>query len=1012
MLSLLVTVAAVALTVYPDLNPELSNQSASESQLASSDSAAPGSGGFFNSGYDLASHQTLSRVMLLVRENYVDPERVKPREMFLAALDYVEKSVPEVIVREELEKNRLTVQVGKQSRVFELGEMNQIWEVTMALRDIFRFMQNTVSEEDERKGIEYAAINGMLSTLDPHSVLLRPESFDEVKLSTKGEFGGLGIVISIRDGSLTIMSPISGTPASRAGLKARDKIVKIGAESTVNMGLEEAVSRLRGKPGTPVDIWVQRKKWSEPRKFQLRRAIIKIESVTSKLLADGVGYVKIKNFQGNTYDDLNMHLEKLKVENSDELKGLVLDLRNNPGGLLDQAKLISDRFIDHGALVITVGEGNRKREVIPAHFAGTEMDYPIVVLVNGGSASASEIVAGAIKNQNRGIVVGQQTFGKGSVQVLYDFQDRSALKLTIAQYLTPGDISIQSVGIEPDVELIPASITDERIQVFVDDEHPREKDLNKHLDHSEGLEEEPAKFVRMVHLVEDEKEPDPEAEYNDDAFTVDFEIGLAREILVGSNSIKRKDLLKDSAELFASRSAVEAKRIADRFEKMGVPWKTSKKLQAPAESGVEATLEFVGASEKGFRSGDELTLKATAKNITSTQLEQVYGVTESDNPFFDKLEFAFGRLKAGETRSWETKIKLPPGLGSRSDLVNFKIGDQGGLGNNISASAFADVKSQAKPHFAYQYQLDDRSNGNGDGLLQVGEKVRMKIRVSNIGKGSGGEVMVTAKNMSGSSMFLKVGRATLGKLAAGESKVGYLDFRVSESPEDGPVKLRLGIWDSELGASVNEVIAMPVTKGVKGQKESRNVVVKGDKPVAVYAAASDSSMTVGTLPVGSVVRSEAVFGKGYRRVRFGDGYGFVSFANVKPRKGKVSKKPMKWNVGQAAPRITLSTMETRLSGSNLKFSAVVEDAEGLNDMYVYVNDKKVLYKALSEIPLVDGLYRIEVPMDLPVEDGSNIVTIVVRETKDLVSRRVFGVYRDGADTMAGRDASDKTRSHQ
>jgi carboxyl-terminal processing protease len=808
------------------------------------------------------------------------------------------------------------------------------------------------------------------------------------------------------------MSPISGTLASRAGLKARDKIVKIGAESTVNMGLEEAVSRLRGKPGTPVDIWVQRKKWSEPRKFQLRRAIIKIESVTSKLLADGVGYVKIKNFQGNTYDDLNMHLEKLKVEHSDELKGLVLDLRNNPGGLLDQAKLISDRFIDHGALVITVGEGNRKREVIPAHFAGTEMDYPIVVLVNGGSASASEIVAGAIKNQNRGIVVGQQTFGKGSVQVLYDFQDRSALKLTIAQYLTPGDISIQSVGIEPDVELIPASITDERIQVFVDDEHPREKDLNKHLDHSEGLEEEPAKFVRMVHLVEDEKEPDPEAEYNDDAFTVDFEIGLAREILVGSNSIKRKDLLKDSAAFFASRSAIEAKRIADSFEKMGVPWKTSAKLQAPAESGVEATLEFVGPSEKGFRSGDELILKATAKNITSTQLEQVYGVTESDNPFFDKLEFAFGRLKAGETRSWETKIKLPPGLGSRSDLVNFKIGDQGGLGNNISASAFADVKAQAKPHFAYQYQLDDRSNGNGDGLLQVGEKVRMKIRVSNIGKGSGGEVMVTAKNMSGSSMFLKVGRATLGKLAAGESKVGYLDFRVSESPEDGPVKLRLGIWDSELGASVNEVIAMPVTKGVKGQKESRNVVVKGDKPVAVHAAASDSSMTVGTLPVGSVVRSEAVFGKGYRRVRFGDGYGFVSFANVKPRKGKVSKKPMKWNVGQASLRITLSTMETRLSGSNLKFSAVVEDAEGLNDMYVYVNDKKVLYKALSEIPLVDGLYRIEVPMDLPVEDGSNIVTIVVRETKDLVSRRVFGVYRDGADTMAGRDASDKTRSHQ
>ena len=480
-------------------------------------------------------------------------------------------------------------------------------------------------------------------------MLLKPESFDEVKLSTKGEFGGLGIVISIRDGSLTIMSPISGTPASRAGLKARDKIVKIGAESTVNMGLEEAVSRLRGKPGTPVDIWIQRKNWSEPRKFQLRRAIIKIESVTSKLLEGGVGYVKIKNFQGNTYDDLNMHLEKLKVEHSDELKGLVLDLRNNPGGLLDQAKLISDRFIDHGALVITVGEGNRKREVIPAHFAGTEMDYPIVVLVNGGSASASEIVAGAIKNQNRGIVLGQQTFGKGSVQVLYDFQDRSALKLTIAQYLTPGDISIQSVGIEPDVELIPATITEERIHLFVNDEHPREKDLDKHLAHSEGLEEEAGKVVRMVHLVEDE-EPDPEAEYNDDAFKVDFEIGLAREILVGTNSIKREDLLTDSAKLFESRQASEANRIAARFKKMGVPWTDSKKLQVPAEGGVECELELVGVGQKGVRAGEEVIVKAKAKNITPAALEQVHGVTSSDNPFFDKLEFVFGTLKPGQTR--------------------------------------------------------------------------------------------------------------------------------------------------------------------------------------------------------------------------------------------------------------------------------------------------------------------------------------------------------------------------
>lgn len=1011
MVSLLATVAAVALTVYPDLHWDGDNPDSVDSQIASTDSSAPAGGSFFRSGYDLASHQTLSRVILLLRENYVDPGRVKPREMFLAALDYVEKSVPEVIVREELNQNRLTVQVGDQSRVFELGEMNQLWEVTMALRDIFRFMQNTVSEQDERQDIEYAAINGMLSTLDPHSVLLRPESFDEVKLSTRGEFGGLGIVISIRDGSLTVMSPISGTPASRAGLKARDKIVRIGEESTVNMGLEEAVSLLRGKPGTPVDIWVNRKKWSGARKFQLRRAIIKIESVTSKLLASGVGYVKIKNFQGNTYDDLNMHLEKLKLEHNDQLKGLVMDLRNNPGGLLDQAKLISDRFIDHGALVITVGEGNRKREVIPAHFAGTEMDYPIVVLVNGGSASASEIVAGAIKNQNRGIVVGQQTFGKGSVQVLYDFKDRSALKLTIAQYLTPGDISIQSVGIEPDVELIPASISEERVHLFVRDEHPREKDLDKHLDHSEGLEEEEGNVVRLVHLTQDE-ERDPEAEYRDDAFDMDFEIELAQEILANSSVVKREELIREAMPLFDKRIAAENKRIAERFTQLGVPWGQEKRNQAPAQTGVECSLKLEGDSENGFSSGQDIVLRATAKNITSGVLEQVHGVTKSDNPFFNNLEFVFGRLGAGEERSWNATVKLPMGLGSRSDLIEMTIGDANGLGTTVLASTFAKIVSRQKPHFAYQIQLDDREAGNGDGELQVGEKVQLNVRVTNLGEGDAGEVMVTAKNMSGRSLFLKVGRARLGKLAKGESATGQLEFTVSEAPEDGPVKVRLGIWDTELGAPVNDVLSLPISNPVKSQKENRNVVATGQHPVAVIASANAAAAVIGHLAPGTVVRSEASFGRGFRRVRLGDGFGFVAFQEIKPRKAKLSKKGTSWLNGQASPRITLPTFNTRIASDSLEFTLVVEDDNALNDLYVYVNDEKVFYKSLVEAPETNGSYRVEVPLVLPLEDGANIISIVVRETKELMSRRAFGVYRDGKNTVASHAAPGEVRAHQ
>lgn len=331
------------------------------------------------SSYNLSAHQTLSRVIILLKENYVEPERIKPYDMFIAALDYIQKTIPEVIVDDSEAPRRIKVAVMNNEHVFDLerlGGLDQLWEVTLALRDIFRFIQTYITDPEQRHDIEYAAINGMLSTLDPHSVLLKPESFNEMRLSTRGEFGGLGIVISIRDGGLTVVSPIEDTPAARAGIKAQDQIVKIGEESTVNMGLEEAVERLRGKPGSKINIWVKRKKWTEAKRFVLTRAVIKIQSVASRLLDRGVGYVRIKNFQANTFDDLHAHLEGLRKKNKGELKGLVLDLRNNPGGLLDQAILVSDRFIDRGPLVITVGEGNRKRDVKSAHAQGYRAAVP------------------------------------------------------------------------------------------------------------------------------------------------------------------------------------------------------------------------------------------------------------------------------------------------------------------------------------------------------------------------------------------------------------------------------------------------------------------------------------------------------------------------------------------------------------------------------------------------------------------------------------------------------------
>ncbi|MEJ7731198.1 MAG: MXAN_5808 family serine peptidase, partial [Polyangiaceae bacterium] len=419
--------------------------------------AGTGSAGSPKAPYDLTRLEAVNETLKMIRDKYVDPDRVKPKEMLLSALNYVQRDVAQVIVLTD-DPNEVTVRVETNEKKFRVDNIQGPWDVSARLREVFTFLQKNLrgSEVDLRE-VEYAACNGMLHTLDPHSVFLSPEAYKEMNLSTSGAFGGLGIVISIRDQMLTVMNPMPETPAGRAGLKRFDRIVKINNESTLNMPLDDAVRRLRGDPGTKVTVWVTRDGdggWQGNKPFELTREQIKVRSVESRALEGGVGYVRLKQFQQSSFAELEAALDELRQKGP--IKGLVLDLRGNPGGLLDQAARIADKFLADGVIVSTVG-ASEGREEKRAKGAGTEPAYPLVVLVSGTSASASEIVAGALKNQNRALIVGAQTFGKGSVQLVFPdiTSEKAALKLTIAQYLTPGDVSIQGVGVVPDIELDP-----------------------------------------------------------------------------------------------------------------------------------------------------------------------------------------------------------------------------------------------------------------------------------------------------------------------------------------------------------------------------------------------------------------------------------------------------------------------------------------------------------------------------------------------------------------------------
>jgi len=356
---------------------------------------------------------------------------------------------------------------------------NNIYEELKVFTDVLGLLQKEYVEETKSNELMYGAIKGMLETLDPHSAFMPPNMYKEMQEETKGRFEGLGIEITIKEGILMVVSPIEDTPAFKAGIMAGDQILKIDGDSTKNLTLMDSVKRLRGPKGTQVTITIMREGFTKPREFTLTRDVIPVRSVRHELLEKQYGYIRLSQFQEKTEGELDKALKALEEESKGSMKGLVLDLRNNPGGLLDQAVKVADRFIESGLIVSMEGRREDQKMKFFAHSQGTIARYPLIVLVNGGSASASEIVAGAIQDHGRGILVGTQTFGKGSVQTIFPLKDGSGLRLTTARYFTPNGRSIQAKGIIPDILVKPALSEEEKVTPLP--KQPMEKDLERHL---------------------------------------------------------------------------------------------------------------------------------------------------------------------------------------------------------------------------------------------------------------------------------------------------------------------------------------------------------------------------------------------------------------------------------------------------------------------------------------------------------------------------------------------------
>lgn len=771
----------------------------------------------------------VNQVFYHIEKKYVEPERASPRKMLEGAFAALETSYPEIVVNLSEDGGSARVRVDEIEKTFSLASASDDFsKAADALNTVLAFIEANLHSEVEKKDVYYFALNGALTELDPHSNVFSPKHFNEFMISTRGSFGGIGFVFGIRDGAMSIIKLIEGTPAERGGLKSGDDILYIDGEPTINMPVDTAASKMRGEPGTQVTLTIERKKWSEPRDLIFTREVIHVDSVESYVLGEGespVIYAQVKNFQKDTTESLTNAIRKAEKDNP-HLAGIILDLRNNPGGLLEQAISLSDGFLDAGTIVSTRGPESDSNSSSEAKRGQPISEKPIVILVNQGSASASEIVSGALK-ADRALLVGQKTFGKGSVQKLYPLTDGGALKLTVAQYLTPGEISIQSIGIQPDIALYPAVVDEGNIRLGPPPNHMQEADLEnsfKKWGNSQGKAWAELQYYSPAPKNAGEEDEDFDAFSKEEKLKNledDFQVKLARGILENAKrgsfqGNAREKLLKSAEAVIEQARSEQTAAISEALAKSGVIWEKG-------DATNDVPLEVSIPKETILTAGEKKQITISVKNIGEKPAFQIWGRTESDNPYLSNLDFAFGKLEPGEEKSWTAEVEIPESASDRWDSVTISMKTPGSEDAGSGAGGVR-MLSLPKPDFAYSYKLVDENvedpTKSGDGILEAGERARIFVKILNRGESAASDMQVNLKGDAKEELYLEAARHQIESLGAGEETEVEFSFKLIQPNEEGKTLVGLSISDMKRGVFLADELSFP-TKSPYAKTENR-----------------------------------------------------------------------------------------------------------------------------------------------------------------------------------------------
>ncbi|MSP91800.1 MAG: PDZ domain-containing protein [Myxococcales bacterium] len=708
----------------------------------------------------LRSGRIVGQALHLVRTRYVDPARIEPPQMFESALQAIAHEIPEMLVDAPVRRSsgqpvELRVRIADAAHCVQLGNATDTFRLGWALLDTLRFVSDHMPADADAAGLEYTAVNGLLKPLDPWSRMLDPDAWRDMQASTGGHFGGLGIVILTQDGLLTVQTVLPGSPAEKAGLLAGDQILQIDGEDTLNLGVDDAVDRLRGQVGSRALLLVRRAGLKQPRELAVVRAVIHLQSVEWKVLDTGVGYAKVKGFQRGTADELRQALTDL--DRAGAQGGLVLDLRDNPGGLLDEAVRIVDLFVARGPAVITVTGGRRQRDVRTVSGRGPWTRLPLAVLLSGHSASASEVVAGALKYSGRAIVVGEQSFGKGSVQVPFEVGG-GALKLTVAKYLVPGDVSIHGVGITPDVAVQFVSATREQVSLFGASRFGRRATRALVQPDATGPAELPRTQWKVL-LPDAWSGVAPEVAQETPLDVMEREPRQRAALLLRrAGDANAAQFLKAAAPDLAELQRLDDLMLVAHLRRQGIDWRAASE---PAEPTVRVEIP-AGADGLQIDAGGVLRFSVTLTHTGKVPLHRLHVLTTCDDPALDGHEQLVGQLDPGQSRTVHLRVRIPSRHGSLRVPLRVEAASDGRL---LGRRAVASVTILGKPlpEFAFKVTLDDAAPTRpGDGVVQPGEAARLRIDVHNRGTGATLAAGVSVRVAGVARLHLDEGRVRLG----------------------------------------------------------------------------------------------------------------------------------------------------------------------------------------------------------------------------------------------------------